>query len=420
MLGGFGGNMNTLKSTLDMVRSLKSASDIKVNRNFEGFFADRIVQSFAQPTLLDSVEHLAKAVNAGIEYVGGKKTADFMKISNADDASAVLAWIREHPRIVAMIAALRDDQDYTDALTSIEIDVKGQQDNSVVTGMPIYDVEIKADLLSPLSHGGDTKAGNATLFRRRQAITETGRILNLPYYSGNAVRGQMRDLLADHLLSHLGLTPRKDKPPVNLWFFHTLYAGGVLQEQNKAMEKVNKVLGLRGNIKTEGLRNFRDMLPSLSLLGSAMSNRILSGRVAFGDLRPVCREWGNGNIPVAEIMDWTFLTRREDHEGRTDEDDHTGMIANTEVIKSGVKMIGGIDINSHASDLERAALGCGLALLEQRGMLGAQNRRGLGKVSLIFENAPDPQPYLKFISSQKDKILDYLSELGALNCTLFV
>jgi len=407
-------DVSTLQGVLDMVRSIKSATSMKVNRHFEGFFADRIVQSFAQPTLIDAIEHLCKAVDASIEYVGGKRTAAFMAAVNADDAGAVLNWIRDHPRIVAMIAGLRKDDDYIEAVESITIDADGV-DDSTITAQPTYKISINAELLSPLAHGSDSKAGNATLFRRRQAITETGRILSLPFYAGNAVRGQLRDLLADHLLRSIGLVPRKDNPPVNIWFFHALYAGGVLEEQSKVMDGLNKELGKHGALRTDGLRRLRDMLPALSLLGAAMGNRILPGRMQAGDLRPCCHEWGSGQVPAAQLMEWEFLTRRDDYEGKGDDDAHAGMIANTECIKSGARLTGGIDYDNHASELELSALGCGLALLQQRGMLGAENRRGLGKVAIDIKDAPDPKPYIDYLGDNKQAIIDYLIEIGAIN-----
>lgn len=75
--------MTTLHAALDICRALKSATGIKVSRHFEGFFADRLVQSFAQPTLLDAVEHLAKSLDAGTEYVGGQRTAAFIAAAHA-------------------------------------------------------------------------------------------------------------------------------------------------------------------------------------------------------------------------------------------------------------------------------------------------------------------------------------------------
>lgn len=405
---------STLLAVLNMVRAIKSATGMKVNRHFEGFFADRIVQSFAQHTLIDAIEHLCKAVNASIEYIGSKRSAAFMTAVNRPDANAVLHWIREHPRVIAMITGLKSDDDYIGAIESITINV-GEVDEGTITAQPTYKISINAELLSPLAHGSDTKAGNAKLFRRRQAITETGRILNLPFYAGNAVRGQMRDLLADHLLSALGLVPRRDNPPINLWFFHALYAGGVLEEQSKIMDGLNKGLGKHGALRTDGLRRLRDMLPALSLLGAAMGNRIIPGRIQVGDLRPCCHEWGTGKTTAAQLMEWTFLTRRDDYEGRGDGDAHAGMIANTECLKSGARLSGGIDFDNHISELELSALGCGLALLSNRGMLGGENRRGLGKVLMRIDDAPDQQPYVDYINDNKVAIIDYLIEIGAIN-----
>lgn len=408
---------STLLYVINMIKEVKNATGMKVNRHFEGFFTDRIVQSFAQPTLIDAIEHLCKTVNVSMEYISGKQTViNFMTAVVQPDANAVLLWIREHSRIIAMIAGLKKDDDYKEAVESIVIEAD-DIDESIITAQPIYKIRIDAELLSPLAHGADTKAGNATLFRRRQAITGTGRILNLPFYAGNAVRGQMRDLLGDHLLSILGMIPKKDNPPINLWFFHALYAGGILEEQNKIMDGLNKELGKHGMLRTDGLRRLRNMLPALSLLGAAIGNRILPGRMQVGDLRPCCHEWGNGQIPAAQLMEWTFLTRRDDYEGRSESDSHAGMIANTECLKSGVRLSGGIDFDNHISELEMSALGCGLTLLSNRGMLGAENRRGLGKINIIMENAPNSKPYIDYLNNSKSKIIDYLIEIGAMNAS---
>jgi hypothetical protein len=242
-------------------------------------------------------------------------------------------------------------------------------------------------------------------------------MLSLPVYAGNALRGQLRDLLADHLVLSLGLVPRRDTPPLNLWFFHTLYAGGVLEEQNHTLGLVNAELGRNGTLRTDGLRRFRQMLPALSLLGCAIGNRVLPGRICVGDLRPKCLEWGTGTTPAAELMEWTFLTRRDDHEGRGDDEDHHGMIATTECLKTGTELVGGIDIDTHADGIEESALLCALDLLSARGRLGAENRRGLGRVEFVAraDEGLCAQPYNEFLVANRTEILNYLDAIGALN-----
>lgn len=402
--------MSHLQATFDLLRGYKMSSGIKITQNFEDFFASRLVQACTESTLLDMAERLAKTLDVTVDYVGGKRTVAFMAAASSPDAPAILQWIRNHTRIAAMIAALRDDDDYRDALASIELPTVADA-SGTAPPRGTFEVTISATLQSPLAHGGDNKAGNATLFRRGQVLSTTGKVLDLPFYAGNALRGQMRDLLADHFVAALGLKPSKSQPPIALWFFHGLYAGGVL-ETGGAMRDLIKQLGDNGAIRADGISQFRDHLPALSALGVAMGNRVLCGRVCVADLRPRCVEWGTGDTPAAALMEWTFLTRREDHEAHTD---HHGMIANSECLRTGVVLDGGLDIDTHASDLERAAIGWGLEMLRQRGMLGAENRRGLGKVALSFDGQPDPLPYLQWIETNRADIIDYLNSIGALD-----
>ena len=49
-----------------------------------------------------------------------------------------------------------------------------------------------------------------------------------------------------------------------------------------------------------------------------------------------------------------------------------------------------------------------------RGMLGAENRRGMGRVVIAAEGLPDPSPYDAFLSERKADILRYLESVGAL------
>lgn len=400
-----------MKATIEMFRRLRDTTGHKVNRNFSGFFADRMTRAFGQHSLVDAMEELAQSLDSSIEYVGGKKLAAFLAEANGEQGPAIMAWCREHPKLVAMLAGMRDDDELDAALESIELPNIDSADETVVTAQPQYDVTINAECLTGLAHGSDSKAGNATLFRRRSVITETGRHLHLPVYAGNSIRGQLRDLLADHLIKSLGLEVSRSQPPIELWAFHVLYAGGVLEG---GASKAEANLGKSGAIRTDGMREIRDMLPMISVLGTAIGNRVIAGRVYTGDLRPHCLEWGLGDRRAAELMAWEFLTRREDYEGRADEEDTSAMIAETEILKPGTRLTGGIDIDGHANSLERACLGRGLRLLAERGKLGAENRRGLGKVDIQYTGAPDPGEYDQFLTDNRQAILDFLTRLGAL------
>ena len=396
------------KTTVEFLQDVLSAAQIEGSRGRLDIFADRLVKSCSEPTLANALESLLRSVNARADKMYPPTSAAMMRLAASIDAPRVLRWIREQAKLVTMLAATNDAALVAEALAEVQLPDAGQFGAAAVR-QP-YAAQIRAACETPLAHGSDGKAGNATLFRRIDVLATNGVHMCLPYYSGNAVRGQMRDLMADHFLSSLGLPADRSKPAVALWFFYALYSGGALEEKSEATKALKKQLGDNGAIRAEGIRAFRDHLPALSLLGCALGNRVLPGHVQFADLRPVCMEWGQGKTPVAELMTWEFLTRREDHENHAE---HHGMIANTECLRAGAVLEGGVDMDSCMPEIERSALGCGLALLAKRGMLGAENRRGLGRVRIEMIGSPDPAPYESWLAERKPAILDYLEQIGA-------
>jgi hypothetical protein len=396
------------KTTVEFLRDVLSAAKIDGSRGRLDIFADRLVKAASEPTLAGAMESLMRSVNASADKMFPPAAAAMMRLAASPDAPRVLRWLREQAKLVTMLAATNDAALVAEALAEVQLPEAGKAGAAAVR-QP-YAVQIRATCETPLAHGADGKAGNATLFRRIDVLATNGAHMVLPYYSGNAVRGQMRDLLADHLLTSLGLPADRSKPAVALWFFYALYSGGALEEKSDATKALKKQLGDNGAIRSDGIRVFRDMLPGLSLLGCALGNRVLPGHVQFADLRPVCAEWGTGKTPVAELLTWEFLTRREDHE---DHAEHHGMIANTEVLRAGAELEGGVDMDASMPEIERSALGCGLKLLAARGMLGAENRRGFGRLRFDIQGAPDAAPYEAWLAEHKPAIIDYLDKIGA-------
>lgn len=395
-------------TTIEFLSAVLAASDIGGSRGRLDTFADRLVKAASEPTLAQAMEHLLRAVNASSDSIHPPLVTRMLAIAHGADGPRILRWWREQAKLVTMLAGTRDQQLVADTLETIELPA------AEITGVAVprgqFAITIRATCETPLAHGSDGKAGNATIFRRMQVLVDGGSI-TLPYYSGNAIRGQMRDLLADHFLTSLGLRADRSHPVVSMWFFYALYSGGALEENSDATKALRKQLGDAGATRAVGIREFREFVPMLSLLGTALGNRVLPGRCQIADLRPVCREWGTGDRPVAELMTWEFLTRREDHE---DHLVHHGMIANTEIMRAGAVLEGGIDYDDATTEIERGVLARGLQLLSERGMLGAENRRGLGRVRFEIEGLPDPAPYDAFLAGRKNDILKYLESVGAL------
>jgi hypothetical protein len=398
-----------LKLTIAFLQNCLVAADLKGSRFYLDLFTDRLTKAVSEATLAGAMEQLLRCINASADKLHPPLAAQMMRLAASDDGPRVLRWLRDQTRLAVMLAACKDQAVVDEALASAILPEAGG--SGAATARKTFQIGLRATCEAPLAHGADGKAGNATLFRRIQVLAGNGEVLRLPYYAGNALRGQTRDLLADHMLASLGLPADRAKPAVVLWFFYALYSGGALEENSEATKAMRKLLGDHGSIRAEGLRKFRDMLPSLSLLGCALGNRVLPGHCQFADLRPICREWGTGDKPMAELLTWEYLTRREDHE---EHEEHHGMIANTEVLKSGVCLEGGIDMDDSMPAVERAALGKGLLLLQARGKLGAENRRGFGKVKIELTGLPDPAPYEAFLAERKTEILDYLGKIGAI------
>lgn len=401
----------TLKATCDFIREMSHHSTIKASRGYADLLADRIVQAGTQPNLLAFGERLCALMGVAISESNSRAVAAFLP--QCGNGAGVLQWLRKYPKVAAMLCLL-NREDYEAAVGGIEIEETASSGKAIPAGE--FDVPLTIFCKSPLSHGADTKAGNATLFRRISVLSDTGSVLTLPIYGGNAIRGMLRDLLADQFLSSLGLTPSRATPPVALWFFHALYSGGCLEEDSAAAKSLGSALGANGAVKCSGIARLRDMIPPLSLLGTALGNRVIGGRVNVCDGRPRCRQWGTGEQDVSELFDWVYLTRHEDYEawGKGDgEDAHTGMIANTEVLKAGAILDAGINIGDHMSDVERACLGRGLELLRDAGRLGAQNARGLGQVEIEIGNGPSGEAYDDYLAANKTEILDYLVSIKA-------
>lgn len=396
------------QTTIEFLSAVLSSANMGGARGRLDTFADRLVKAASEPTLPLALEHLLRTVSASGDDIHPPLAARMIRTASGPDGPRILRWWREQAKLVTLLAATRDQKLVADTLDAVELPAAAISGVAVARGA--YPITLHATCETPLAHGSDGKAGNATIFRRMQVLVDGGSIL-LPYYAGNAIRGQMRDLLADHFLSSIGLTADRTRPAISMWLFYALYSGGALEENSDATKALRKELGDHGAIRATGIREFRTMLPALSLLGCALGNRILPGHCQVADLRPVCREWGTGDRPVAELMTWEYLTRREDHEEHVE---HHGMIANTEIMRAGAVLEGGIDHDDAIAALELAALGRGIALLAERGRIGAENRRGMGKVAFDISGAPDPEPYDAFLRERRVEILEYLASVGAL------
>ncbi|MGB9905725.1 MAG: hypothetical protein ACPLQO_13805, partial [Desulfotomaculales bacterium] len=127
----------------------------------------------------------------------------------------------------------------------------------------------KITLLSPLSHIGESTGPDSWL-SQDVIIGPDGRPTECFVYSGNAFRGQLRDLAAVYMTEKLG--GLKYSPAV----FYLLFSGGSL--------------GGEQSVDIDQARLYRRNVPMLSVFGGGVGNQILTGKIKVGAMYPLVAE----------------------------------------------------------------------------------------------------------------------------------
>jgi hypothetical protein len=245
---------------------------------------------------------------------------------------------------------------------------------------------------SPLSHISEALSTTSFLVES-PIIQPDGRIENVFQYSGNAVRGQWRDLSATYLLERLG------NARVPLHMFHLLFSGGAISGEQKT--------------DIAAARRMREALPHLSLFGGGVGNQILAGKLRVSCLYPVCVE----AIPVlpeelhepARLIEYRGITyqasftRKDDTKDvrliphltgddtallesgekkkKIDSDVSTQMRMTSELLAPGVHLFGEVDCLD-VSEVELGCLTAAIHAFSRSPVLGGQGNKGHGRVSV--------------------------------------
>lgn len=128
-------------------------------------------------------------------------------------------------------------------------------------------IEFFYKLLSPLSHIGESSGTES--FLNTQRILVDKKIEEIFSYSGNAIRGQLRDCASRYFLNLLN-------EKVSLDLFYLLFSGGSISgEQSLDVEKAKQL---------------RKLIPIVSVFGGGIGNAILSGKMNVSDAYILCKE----------------------------------------------------------------------------------------------------------------------------------
>jgi len=273
-----------------------------------------------------------------------------------------------------------------------------------------------ATALSQIHTGADEHTGNTQLLRKEKIfVPDEGGFADVPFVSGNSVRGHLRRLLAEDLVQRLDYTVTDER------LFHLLRAGGVLEKDGKAEIDV----GLR--------REIRDAFPIIDLLGGSTGNQMFGGSVDIHHLTLICREnnWRTetqSNISWREFIDEMYQTRMHDEPDDTgmdvdfgfdfdaDAEDAAGsqqMIYHFDTIIPGAQFEHSVQFESYATELARACLLHGLRLWQDEGVIGGMSSSGLGRIDIGYEtDLSDADRYTTYVDEQGGEIIEALDQIA--------
>ncbi|MEK3645843.1 hypothetical protein [Aeribacillus sp. FSL M8-0235] len=149
--------------------------------------------------------------------------------------------------------------------------------------MKHYRIETIYTLLQPLSHIGESESTQS--FLNTTTVVNDGKPEEVFVYTGNALRGMLRDCGARYLLNKLEIQ-------VPLKAFHLLFSGGSI--------------GGAQSLDIDQAKIIRKALPFVSLFGGGVGNQILDGKLKQTFAYPICRET-NGILPsYVEKSDYSW------------------------------------------------------------------------------------------------------------------
>jgi hypothetical protein len=229
--------------------------------------------------------------------------------------------------------------------------------------------------LSPIVHAEGTE-GNVALQRtitRWDADTE--RIVEVPFVSGNSVRGILRDIGAVLAVDHLRARGELSGAAV-----HALASGGALVKAAKPMTSSEE-------------HRLKELVPHVALFACSGGGRIMRGRLAVNHLMPL------ENIPLDSLTTEQFGTRSAQLPHGLIAEEHEGdqMIYEFQAIPAGVQFSWGVTVSGSNADpmalAARAWLGVVLdAWIADGAYIGAKNASGYGLVSVDWDTEPEWGP----------------------------
>jgi len=188
--------------------------------------------------------------------------------------------------------------------------------------------------LSPLVHAGNLKSGSTILLNRETWIVDD-ETMDIPFVSGNAVRGYLRRLAMSDMIERTGYNiDVNDVKGRKL--YHALFTGGMLEQVGEKD---------RGVMNLEMKKLVYDTIPLARIFGWAHGNQMIESVLKCSRMLPICLELKdylpddiNPKLSVGNLISEGFQTRRDDLRGERGKDEGaTQMLIDYESFAAGTK-----------------------------------------------------------------------------------
>lgn len=265
---------------------------------------------------------------------------------------------------------------------------------------------------SPLAHA-DEHLETMQRFRREPYLLNN-EVLEIPVYSGNAIRGMLRRAAAHHVCDIIGAGERS--LPVES--FYLLFSGGYLTGGDHA-ERVDEH------------RRTRQLLPHLGLLGYSHGTRIAHGLIDVWRGEPVCVELastpGHHDHPayqdtdapsVFDLLTEVSYTRRDDRADQlAGEKSPVQMRYSHEALIPGTQLIHGATLRT-SDELITGALADAVQTCTEWRTLGGRAAIGHGRYTWTWERTIAQEmselaaAYRDHLAAHRDEIREFLAVTG--------
>jgi CRISPR/Cas system CSM-associated protein Csm3 (group 7 of RAMP superfamily) len=289
-------------------------------------------------------------------------------------------------------------------------------------------IKILLTVKEPLSVGLES-IGIKTLLYKIPIVQRNGELFEIPIIPGNSFRGVLRDTMAKrYILDICGQCSGQEKIEIDPGTALSMFSGGMLTRAGSST--VESVPSL--------IEEYAQYILPLSILGFAVSNTIVPGKIKVGCGYPIVDEtkdliediyWEDTKIKLEDLYTEVLLTRKDDIEkiSQISEIDYDEEKANQYLQRESEEagalqqrmvreaVIPGTKYVTYIRDvlpLKPAEEGFLLKTLQEIKSLGGSTARGLGEIELSVLNVNDIdnkiQAYEKFIQDNLDTIKDQL------------